>query len=169
MAIVVATPWRDGPRQRALQRFGHVQFNDIDLPQGAFTTTLVTGRVNYFLNTKVFLNALLQYNTDARQWSPTPVNVIHRPLSDIFLVYNERRESQTGNLLDRALVAKVTYLIAFVSYYRITGARIRNGPRRSLRSSHRFLSSTSPYQHTTSPRLQRRSPTAATRFIALVT
>ncbi len=106
-----------GTTVRANEHFnvsGTVQFNDIDLPQGAFTTTLVTGRVNYFFNTKVFLNALLQYNSDARQWSSNVrFNVIHRPLSDIFLVYNERRESRTGDLLDRALVAKVTYLIAF--------------------------------------------------------
>jgi hypothetical protein len=39
--------------------------------------------------------------------------LIHRPLSDIFLVYNERRNSQTGERIDRALVAKMTYLIAF--------------------------------------------------------
>jgi hypothetical protein len=106
-----------GTTVRANQHFnvsGNVQFNDIELPQGAFTTTLITGRVNYFLNTKVFLNALLQYNTDARQWSSNVrFNVIHRPLSDIFLVYNERRDSRTGDMIDRALVAKMTYLIAF--------------------------------------------------------
>jgi hypothetical protein len=106
-----------GTTVRANEHFnlsGNVQFNDIALPQGAFTTTLVTGRVNYFFNTKVFLNALLQYNTDARQWSSNVrFNLIHRPLSDIFLVYNERRESRTGDLLDRAVVAKMTYLIAF--------------------------------------------------------
>lgn len=93
---------------------GNVQYNDIELPQGAFTTTLVTGRINYFLNTKVFFNALLQYNTDARQWSSNlRFNVIHRPLSDIFFVYNERHDSRSGAMLDRALIAKMTYLIAF--------------------------------------------------------
>ena len=106
-----------GGTVRANEHFnvsGNVSFNDIDLPQGAFTTTLVSGRVNYFLNTKMALNALLQYNTDARQWSSNiRFNVIHRPLSDIFLVYNERRDSRTGDMIDRALVAKMTYLIAF--------------------------------------------------------
>jgi hypothetical protein len=106
-----------GTTVRANEHFnvsGNVQFNDIALPQGAFTTLLLTGRVNYFFNTKVFLNALLQYNTDAQQWSSNVrFNVIHRPLSDIFLVYNERRESRSGNLIDRALIAKMTYLIAF--------------------------------------------------------
>jgi hypothetical protein len=92
----------------------NIAFNDIELPGGAFTTTLVTGRVNYYYNTKVFLNALLQYNTDARQWSSNVrFNVIHRPLSDIFLVYNERRDTRSGNLIDRALIGKMTYLIAF--------------------------------------------------------
>jgi hypothetical protein len=106
-----------GTTVRANEHFnvsGTVQFNDIDLPQGAFTTTLLTGRINYFLNTKVFFNALLQYNTDAEQWSSNVrFNVIHRPLSDIFIVYNERRESRSGDLIDRAVIAKMTYLIAF--------------------------------------------------------
>jgi hypothetical protein len=106
-----------GTTVRANEHFnvsGNVQFNDIDLPQGAFTTTLITGRINYFFNTKVFLNTLLQYNTDAQQWSSNVrFNVIHRPLSDIFLVYNERRASRSGDLIDRAIVAKMTYLIAF--------------------------------------------------------
>jgi hypothetical protein len=88
--------------------------NDIDLPAGAFRTTLVTMRVNYYLNTKVFVNALVQYNTDARQWSSNlRLNIIHRPLSDIFIVYNERRDSRSGDLVDRAVVAKMTYLVAF--------------------------------------------------------
>ena len=93
---------------------GNVAFNDIELSQGAYTTTLVTGRVNYFFNTKVFVNALLQYNTDARQWSSNVrLNIIHRPLSDLFLVYNERHDTRSGAVLNRALIAKMTYLIAF--------------------------------------------------------
>lgn len=106
-----------GATIRASEHFnvsGNISFNDIELPQGAFTTTLFTGRVNYFLNTRMFLNALLQYNADARQWSSNVrFNVIHRPLSDFFLVYNERRDSRSGLLIDRALVAKLTYLMAF--------------------------------------------------------
>jgi hypothetical protein len=106
-----------GSTVRANEHFnvsGNLAFNDIELSQGAFTTTLVTGRVNYFFNTKVFLNALLQYNTDARQWSSNiRLNIIHRPLSDLFLVYNERHDSRSGEVINRALIAKMTYLIAF--------------------------------------------------------
>ena len=91
-----------------------VQINDVTLSTGDFVSTLITGRVNYNFNTKMFLNALLQYNTDSQQWSSNlRFNIIHRPLSDIFLVYNERRDERTGNLLDRAFVAKMTYLMAF--------------------------------------------------------
>lgn len=61
----------------------------------------------------MFLNALVQYNNDARQWSSNVrFNLIHRPLSDIFLVYNERRNSEGGDLIDRAVIAKLTYMIA---------------------------------------------------------
>jgi hypothetical protein len=93
---------------------GSAAINDIELPDGAFTTTLVTARVNYYMNTKVFVNALVQYNTDARQWSSNVrLDIIHRPLSDIYLVYNERRNSVSGDLINRALIAKLTYLLAF--------------------------------------------------------
>jgi hypothetical protein len=88
--------------------------NDIKLPTGSFVTNLVTGRVNYYFNTKVFVNALLQYNTDTQQWSSNVrLDIIHRPLSDIYVVYNERHDSVTGNMLSRALIAKMTYLMAF--------------------------------------------------------
>ena len=77
-------------------------------------STLVTGRANYNFNTKMFLNALVQYNSDSQQWSSNlRFNIIHRPLSDFFLVYNERRDERAGDLLNRALVAKFTYLVAF--------------------------------------------------------
>lgn len=92
----------------------NLSHNNVRLPWGDFTTYLVTSRLNYNLSTRAFLNAVLQYNTDAREWSANVrFNVIYRPLSDVFLVYNERRDSSTGGLLDRAVIAKVTYLVAF--------------------------------------------------------
>ena len=63
-----------------------VQVNDVTLSTGDFVSTLVTGRVNYNITTRMFVNALLQFNTDSRQWSSNlRFNVIHRPLSDFFL------------------------------------------------------------------------------------
>jgi hypothetical protein len=33
-------------------------------------------------------------------------------LSDFFFVYNERRDERTNSRLDRALIAKLTYMLA---------------------------------------------------------
>jgi hypothetical protein len=91
-----------------------IQVNDITLPTAAYVTTLVSGKFNYNFSTKMFLNALLQYNTDSHQWSSNVrFNIIHHPLSDFFLVYNERRDERTGDLINRAVIAKMTYLMAF--------------------------------------------------------
>ena len=106
-----------GPAIRLNENFNasvSLQFNDIELSTGAFTSKLVTTRVNYNFNTKMFFNALVQYNSDNHQWtSNLRFNVIHRPLSDFFLVYNERRDERTGVMLSRAVIAKMTYMLAF--------------------------------------------------------
>ena len=106
-----------GPTLRLNENFNAsvgVQLNDIDLPTGAFVSKLLTTRVNYNFNTKMFFNALVQYNSDNRQWtSNLRFNFIHRPLSDFFVVYNERRDERTGQMLSRAVIAKMTYLVAF--------------------------------------------------------
>ncbi|MBI1875288.1 MAG: carbohydrate binding family 9 domain-containing protein [Acidobacteria bacterium] len=106
-----------GGTVRLNERFNaslNYSYNDIDLTTGAYSTNLITSRVIYSFNTRMFLNALLQYNTDAEQWSSNiRFNIIHRPLSDFYLVYNERHDSRTGEFLDRALVAKMTYMVAF--------------------------------------------------------
>jgi hypothetical protein len=88
--------------------------NQIRLRGGQYTTDLITARVEYGFSTIAFANALLQYNTDAREWtSNLRFNIIHHRLSDFFLVFNERRDSSTGGLVDRAVVAKMTYMVAF--------------------------------------------------------
>ena len=69
--------------------------------------------MNYNFSTKVFVNALLQYNTDSHQLSSNiRFNIIHRPLSDFFFVYNEHRDELTGLMQDRSLIAKMTYMVA---------------------------------------------------------
>jgi hypothetical protein len=91
-----------------------MQINDISLPTISYVSNLATARLNYNFNTKTFVNALLQYNTDSHQLSSNiRFNVIHRPLSDFFFVYNEHRDEFTGLLQDRSLIAKVTYMVAF--------------------------------------------------------
>ena len=75
----------------------NLHINDIDLPGVSYVSTLATARVNYSFSTSTFLNALLQYSTDTKQLSSNVrFNIIHRPLSDLFLVYNERRDERRG-------------------------------------------------------------------------
>jgi hypothetical protein len=88
--------------------------NVIGLSAGDYTTDLIATRGNVSFSTRMFVSALVQYNTDARQWSSNiRFNIIHRPLSDFFLVYNDRRDIAGGSQTDRALIAKMTYLLAF--------------------------------------------------------
>ena len=87
--------------------------NNVSLTQGRFQTSLLNLRANYSFSTSMFLKALIQYNNDTQQWSSNiRFNLIHRPLSDLFVVYNERRHSVSGELIDRALIAKFTYLMS---------------------------------------------------------
>jgi len=98
------------PQFRAQVSWRH---DNIDLPSGVFATDLVTTRLDYAFNPRMFLNTLIQYNSDLQEISSNiRFNLIHRPLSDLFLVYNERRTS-TGEVTERALIAKLTYMFSF--------------------------------------------------------
>jgi hypothetical protein len=102
--------WRVNHKANTSFNYTH---NNISLPGTRLKTNLLSTRFNYSFSTAVFLNALVQYNSDSRQWSSNVrFNIIHRPLSDIFLVYNERRNSLTGDMIDRAIVAKMTYMFS---------------------------------------------------------
>ena len=64
----------------------------LDRPNQKFSTTLWTGRANYSFNTAMFLDALTQYDATIHQFNANVrFNVIHHPLSDLFIVYNEQR------------------------------------------------------------------------------
>ena len=105
-----------GPSMHINERLSaslNLQVNDIALPTVSYVSTLATTRVNYNFNTKMFLNALLQYTTDTHQLSANiRFNLIHRPLSDFFFVYNEHRDERFGIRQDRSLIAKLTYMVA---------------------------------------------------------
>ena len=87
--------------------------NDVDLPVGAFTADIGSVRFAYAFSTRVFLNALIQYNSlDNRVSANIRFNWIHRPGSDLFIVINEERGSNQSlwDLSDRGAVIKITYL-----------------------------------------------------------
>lgn len=94
-----------------------VSLNWIDLPQGSFTTELIRTRVNYTVSPRMFVSALVQYNSSA---SAVGTNVRFRwefePGSDFFVVYNDGRDTRFDGfpaLENRALVVKLTKLLRF--------------------------------------------------------
>ena len=88
--------------------------NDIAMPAGDFVTTLVGLKVLYAFTSRAFLNTFLQYNAERNEFSSNiRFNLIHHPLSDIYLVFNERRDTLTGEVLDRGILFKFTNLFNF--------------------------------------------------------
>ena len=91
----------------------NMQRDHVDLPVGRFTANLLGTRVRYALNPRTFLAGFFQYNSTTRQVSSNiRFNLIHRPLSDLFVVYNDLRDP-SGRLLQRALILKLTNLVDF--------------------------------------------------------
>lgn len=90
------------------------ELNDIELPQqGSFTIHLVGLNMKYAFNPRTFINVFLQYNNDTNQISSNiRFRLIHRPLSDLYVVYNEVRD-HLRDLDDREFALKYTYLWDF--------------------------------------------------------
>ena len=88
--------------------------NVIDLKGDPFPVDVFSGRIDYAFSTKLLAGAWVQYN-DASGEMVTNVrlNVIHAPLSDFYLVFSERRQTNGGGVLDRRVTAKLTKLLAF--------------------------------------------------------
>jgi hypothetical protein len=89
-------------------------FNHVTLDEGEFTTHLVGSRVTYSMTPMMFVSALIQYNsginavsTNARfRWE-------YRPGSELFVVYNEERNTQSRSfpgLNNRAFIIKINRL-----------------------------------------------------------
>ena len=90
--------------------------NDTSLPASEFDFTLIQGQIGVRFTTTLFLDTLLQYNTDIEDFSSDlRLNWKYRPGSDIYVVYRERRdiEGETTDLTDRVFTVKWTYQLAF--------------------------------------------------------
>jgi uncharacterized protein DUF5916/cellulose/xylan binding protein with CBM9 domain len=95
-----------------------MQHNDIrlPLPMHDFVTNLVSSRVGIAFDTRMFLDTLLQYNADLKQFSANVrFDLIHRPLSDLFVVYNEQQLTSPPTPVNpgRGLIVKYTHMLAF--------------------------------------------------------
>jgi hypothetical protein len=91
--------------------------NRVEIPSGTFTSDLLSLRAGYAFSTRLFTNLLVQHNSlDGFISTNLRVNFIHRPGSDLFLVFTEGREEEDGGgwrATDRGMVVKLTYLRRF--------------------------------------------------------
>jgi len=87
----------------------------LELPDTRFVSTILTARTNYSFNTKLFLDALIQYDRDRRLFNANVrFNLIHRPLSDLYVVFNEQRFATPDSPpAGRGVIVKFTRLISF--------------------------------------------------------
>jgi hypothetical protein len=88
---------------------------DLDLPNGRFVNSFWTMRANYSFSTSMFIDALSQYDPGSRQLNANVrFNLIHHPLSDLFIVYNDQRFLADGSPTPgRSLTLKFTQMIGF--------------------------------------------------------
>ena len=94
-----------------------LSFNWVDLPEGRFTTKLITARTTYTVTPSMFVSALAQYNSSQDSLG---VNLRfrweYRPGSELFVVFNEQRNTLVPGypeLETRAFVVKVNRLFSF--------------------------------------------------------
>ena len=92
-----------------------VDHNRIDLPGLETVTADVFGlKVQGFASTRLLASAFVQYNEATEELvSNLRFNWIHAPLSDLFLVLTERRDTANQRVLDRVLSFKVTRMVSF--------------------------------------------------------
>jgi hypothetical protein len=91
-----------------------VTLNWLDMPAGRFTSKLVSARNTYTMTPRMFVAALIQYNsTAARLGINLRFRWEYQPGSDFFVVYNDGRDTLGGgfpSLLNRSISIKFTHL-----------------------------------------------------------
>ena len=94
-----------------------VSWNRVDLPEGNFTTQVVTARATYTVTPLMFVSALLQYNSSGDALSTNlRLRWEYVPGSELFVVYNEQRDTLARSFPDienRVLIVKINRLFRF--------------------------------------------------------
>jgi hypothetical protein len=90
-----------------------VSHNDVTLAEGAFQTTLIGLRVAYAFTPRIYLQSLIQYNSQAASWSGNiRFGWLNTAGTGLFVVYNDARQSEDllGPLSpqSRAFIVKFT-------------------------------------------------------------
>lgn len=88
---------------------------DLDPINAHFVQSLLTLRSNYSFSRSMFLDALIQYDYDQKvRNTNVRFNFIHRPLSDLYVVYNEQAfDTPEAPKSGRSVVVKFTRMVSF--------------------------------------------------------
>lgn len=90
------------------------QLNRLELAGQEFDANLYSARFKFANSTRSFLSGSVQYNeTTGELLTNVRFNWIHAPLSDVFIVVTERRDTVTNRVIDRLLSLKFTKLFSF--------------------------------------------------------
>ena len=88
--------------------------NNLSVEGNDFSVDVYSGRVNYAVSTTLNFGAFVQVSSDTDEMiTNLRANLIHAPLSDLFLLYTERRNIDGGGVLERFLTLKATRLLIF--------------------------------------------------------
>ncbi|HLQ44647.1 MAG TPA: hypothetical protein VK137_07965, partial [Planctomycetaceae bacterium] len=91
--------------------------NWVDLAEGSFTARLVGSRITYTVTPRMFVSALPQYRSSTNTVaSNVRLRWEFRPGSELFVVYNEERDTLTPRfpaLANRAVILKINRLFRF--------------------------------------------------------
>jgi hypothetical protein len=84
---------------------------DLPVPNGSFTAKLLGPRVTYTMTPLMFASALIQFNSSTNSLSMNArLRWEYRPGSELFIVFNEERDTLAPNFpasRNRALIFKI--------------------------------------------------------------
>ena len=106
--------WRPNFRVRVSAGVQRTDGN-LELPDGKFVNSVYTLRANYSFTPAMFVDALSQYDPVTEQLNANVrFNLIHHPLSDLFVVYNDQRFLTADSpVAGRSIAVKFTQMFSF--------------------------------------------------------
>ena len=113
-SVSATLTWRPGFRVRLSAGVQRTD-GDLDLPNGSFVNAVYTMRANYSFSPTMFIDALSQFDPTTDQLNANVrFNLIHHPLSDLFIVYNDQRFlTADAPIAGRSLAVKFTQMFSF--------------------------------------------------------
>ena len=88
--------------------------NGVTAQGDSFSADLYAARVQYAVSTTLNFSGFVQYNAAAEEVvTNLRADLIHAPLSDLFVLYTERRSTAGIGVMERYFTVKVTRLMIF--------------------------------------------------------